>query len=66
MKIVLMATTSWNLYNSRLGFAKYLKEKGHVVTFLAPKDEFTHKLEEEGFRWKNLPIKPRGKNGFQR
>lgn len=65
MKIILSATTSWNLYNSRLGLALALKENGHEVILLSPYDEFARYLEDAGFRWVNLPLKPRGKNIFR-
>jgi glycosyltransferase involved in cell wall biosynthesis len=65
MKIILSATTSWNLYNSRMGLAKALKKDGHEVVLLSPKDEFSQLLLDEGFRWVHLPLRPRGKNIFQ-
>lgn len=65
MKIILSATTSWNLYNSRMGLAKALKERGDEVIFLSPHDKFTRFLLDEGFRWVHFPLRPRGKNIFQ-
>jgi glycosyltransferase involved in cell wall biosynthesis len=65
VKIILLATTSWNLYNSRMNLAKALKSLGHEVILLSPRDEFSSLLEAEGFRWVHLPLKPRGKNVFQ-
>lgn len=65
MKIIFVATTSWNHYNSRLGLARILKAKGHEILFLAPRDEFSPYLVKEGMRWFHLPLKPRGKNPLQ-
>ena len=65
MKIIISATTSWNLYNSRMPLAKALKKHGHEVILLSPYDEFTQFLLDEGFRWVNFPLKPRGKNIIQ-
>lgn len=65
MKIIISATTSWNLYNSRMHLAKALKKAGHEVILLAPLDEFTHFLIDEGFRWIHFPLKPRGTNVLQ-
>lgn len=65
MKIVLLATTSWNLYNSRMSLAKALKLLGQEVILLSPKDEFSNLLIQEGFRWVDFPLKPRGKNIFE-
>lgn len=39
-----------------------LKKYGHEVILLSPYDEFTQCLLDEGFRWVNLPLKPRSKN----
>lgn len=64
MKIILSATTSWNLFNSRMGLARALKENGHEVVLLSPRDEFTQFLLNEGFRWEHFPLRPRGKNLF--
>jgi len=65
MKIALTATTSWNLYNSRLILARALINSGHRVVFIAPRDEFTRYLIEDGFQWHEFPMKPRGKSVFQ-
>ncbi|NMC58150.1 MAG: glycosyltransferase family 4 protein [Candidatus Methanofastidiosa archaeon] len=65
MKIALTATTSWNLYNSRLILARDLKSAGHTVHFFAPEDEFTKYLIADGFKWHDFPIKPRGKSVFE-
>ncbi len=65
LKIIISATTSWNIYNSRLGLARALKKQGHDVVLLAPEDEYSCLLQEEGFRWQHFPLNPRGKNIFQ-
>lgn len=65
MKIIILATTSWNLYNSRLGLAKALHNNKHDVILLAPRDEFTEILLEAGLQWVHFPLKPRGRNVFQ-
>ncbi len=64
MKIAIFATTSWNLLNSRLGLASALKNLGHEVVLIAPKDEFTPLLLEKGFNWIDIPLNPRGKKLF--
>lgn len=65
MKIILSATTSWNLFNSRIGLATALKNHGHEVVLFSPRDEFTQFLLDKGFRWEHFPLKPRGKNIIQ-
>lgn len=62
MKIAISATTSWNLYNSRLNLARALVNLGHEVILLSPRDEFTEFLLAEQFRWVNLAVRPRSKN----
>jgi len=47
-----------------MGLATALKERGHEVILLSPRDEFTHLLVEAGFRWVQFPLRPRGKNVF--
>jgi glycosyltransferase involved in cell wall biosynthesis len=65
MKIILLASTTWNLYNSRLGLAKALHKDKHDVILLSPRDEFTDFLIEEGLHWVHFPLKPRGRNILQ-
>ena len=65
MKIILSATTSWNLFNSRMDLARTLKKHGNEVVFISPRDEFTQYLLSENFRWVHFPLEPRGKNIFK-
>ena len=65
MKIIISATTSWNLYNSRLGLVKALVTEGHDVVLLAPRDEYSQTLLDFGYRWENWPLQPRGLNLFR-
>lgn len=62
MKIILSASTSWSLFNARLAYSNFLRDQGYEVVLMSPKDEFTPFLKEAGFRWIDLPLKPRGKN----
>jgi glycosyltransferase involved in cell wall biosynthesis len=39
-RILLVANTTWNIYNFRQNIIKVLEEKGHEVIVLAPIDEF--------------------------
>ena len=54
--IVIVLNTSWNIYNFRLNLMHSLKEEGYRVVALAPYDEYSEKIEEEGFEWINLPL----------
>ena len=62
MKIILIGNTSWGHYNSRLRLAAALKDHGHEVVFLSPRDEYSQLLIEAGFRWIHLPFLPRGRS----
>lgn len=62
MKIVLIGNTSWGHYNSRSRLASALKEHGHEVLFLSPRDEYSQLLIESGFRWHHVPFLPRGRS----
>ncbi len=53
--ILLVANTSWYVYNFRLPLIKDLKLKGYGVDVVAPFDNYTHLLEHEGVKvhiWK--------------
>jgi len=65
MKIVILASTSWNLYNSRLDLVKELCEHQHDIILLAPQDEYSQLLIDEGYQWVDLPLEPRGEKIFQ-
>ncbi len=65
MKIIISATTSWNLYNSRLSLLKALLASNQDILLLSPRDKYTQKLLDLGFCWKNWPLEPRGTNIFK-
>ncbi len=47
-KAMIIANTSWNIYNFRLNIIKILIEQNYTVTVVTPADEFLHYL-------KNIP-----------
>ena len=51
MKTLLVANTSWYLYNFRTGLARRLQEPGCEVIAVAPRDEYVARLQAEGIRW---------------
>ncbi|MDX1436031.1 MAG: glycosyltransferase family 4 protein [Anaerolineales bacterium] len=53
-KVILVANTSWFLYNFRLSWAEELARRGMEVVLSAPRDSFTPKLEELGFRFEEI------------
>ena len=54
--IAIVLNTSWNIYNFRLNLMKSLSKEGYRVVAIAPKDEYSSKLEEEGFEWIELGL----------
>lgn len=48
-KVLLVANTSWYLYNFRLPLLRDLQAAGYVVHAVAPHDSYTDFLEAEGF-----------------
>lgn len=65
MKIAFVANTSWNIFNFRKGLVKHFLSKGHEVIVLAPKDEYTSKVEDWGARWIETPLYGTGINPMQ-
>jgi glycosyltransferase involved in cell wall biosynthesis len=62
MKIAIVLNTSWNIYNFRMGFVKALQAEGHEVHTIAPIDDYTHFLKEEGCIHHPLKMDARGAN----
>ena len=65
MKIVLIANTSWYLYNFRSNLIAALLAQGHQVSCLAPFDGYSEKLETLGAEYSTWAISGRGKNVFK-
>lgn len=62
MRIAVVLNTSWNIYNFRMGLVRSLLSKGHEVHTIAPKDDFTPLLQEEGCIHHNITMDSRGAN----
>lgn len=61
-RIAMVVNEAWNMYNFRGGLIKKLMERGHEVTVIAPKDEFTGRLEDMGVRVIDIEINSKGVN----
>jgi len=59
MKIVILVNTAWNIYNFRLNLARGLKENGHHVILVAPKDDYSQLLSKE-FEYHPVEISNKG------
>ena len=62
--IVLVANTSWYLWNFRRRLAFAIQESGFDVVFVAPEDEYSNRLAEIG-RFVPIAIDRKGKNPFK-
>ncbi len=49
-KIGIIANTSWNILNFRLGLIKEIQKNGHEIVIIAPKDEHTEEIKKHGFQ----------------
>lgn len=59
-KIVISINTSWNIYNFRAGLIHSLIEAGYEVIALAPRDDYSQRLQELGCRVVELPMDNNG------
>jgi glycosyltransferase involved in cell wall biosynthesis len=62
MRIAVVLNTSWNIYNFRMSLISTLLSEGHEVHAIAPKDDFTHLLEEAGCIHHSITMDSRGAN----
>lgn len=63
--IAIVINTSWNIYNFRVGLLKALQQEGYKIVAIAPKDNFSHKLEELGFEYYEVKMNNKGTNPFE-
>ncbi|MFT6865770.1 MAG: glycosyltransferase involved in cell wall biosynthesis [Cyclobacteriaceae bacterium] len=62
MKIAIIINTSWNIYNFREGLVHFFLERGDEVMAIAPKDDYSHKLQEWGCEYMPVEIIGTGMN----
>ena len=62
MKIVLASNTAWYLWKFRLSLAQALRDAGHEVVALAPRDGYAERIEEAGFRFESIALDNKGLN----
>ena len=63
--IAIVINTSWNIFNFRLGLLKALQEEGYKIVAIAPRDEYSEKLEALGFEYHNIDINNKGTNPLE-
>jgi glycosyltransferase involved in cell wall biosynthesis len=60
-KIAVVANTAWNIINFRLGLMHALKNEGYEIVAIAPEDEYSARIESEGFTF--VPLKNLSRKG---
>ena len=63
--IAIVINTSWNIFNFRLGLLKALQEEGYKIVVIAPRDDYSQKLEDLGFEYHNIDINNKGTNPLE-
>ena len=63
--VAIVINTSWNIFNFRIGLLKALEEEGYQIIAIAPKDKYSFKLKEMGFKYYDIPINSKGTNPFE-
>jgi len=62
MKVAIVLNTSWNIQNFRMGLIRSLQEEGIEVFAIAPKDNSTLYLIEQGCNFIEIKMDSRGAN----
>lgn len=65
-KIGIIANTSWNILNFRLALIKSIQKSGHQIIIMAPEDEHTSELKNQGFEVHSVKgLSRKGTNPFK-
>jgi len=65
LKIVVIANTSWYLFNFRKRLIQELKRKGHRVYCISPYDAYVQNLLDLGAKYRPWKVSARGQNVIQ-
>jgi len=60
--IAIVINTSWNIFNFRVGLLKALQSQGYKIIAIAPRDEYSSKLEAFGFEYHEIKMNNKGTN----
>jgi len=63
--IAICSNTSWYLYNFRMGLIKALQEQGYRIVLIAPKDDYSDRLEGLGCKHYHIDIDNKGTNPIE-
>lgn len=64
-KLAFVANTAWSMFNFRHGLLSRLIYDGYQLTIIAPRDEFSDKLQKMGCAVVDLPMEAKGTNPLQ-
>jgi len=65
MRIIIVANTSWYVFNFRRNLIRTLQKDGHEVCVIAPCDDYVGKLVQLGVKHHALLLTQRGTNPFR-
>ena len=65
MRIVIVANTTWYVFNFRKNLIKLLQARKHEVCIIAPRDDYTDKLTQLGVEYYPIDLSQRGLNPFR-
>jgi len=63
--ITICSNTSWYLYNFRMGLIRALQEQGYRIVLIAPKDNYSDRLEGLGCKHYHIDIDNKGTNPIE-
>lgn len=63
--VAIVLNTSWNIYNFRLGLLRALEKEGYKIVTIAPRDEYSQKLEALGYAYREIKINNSGTNPIE-
>jgi len=63
--ITICSNTSWYLYNFRMGLIRTLQEQGYRIVLIAPKDDYSPRLEGLGYKHYHIDIDNKGTNPIE-
>ncbi len=64
-KIAIVSNLSWNLYNFRLSLMFAMRDSGYEVVAIAPYDQYSQKIIEEGFEFHEIKMNAQGVNPLE-
>ena len=63
--IVIVSNTLWFVHNFKMSLIDALREDGHNIIIVAPKDIYVHKLKSKGIEFYDIKISNKGTNPLQ-